>query len=145
MAQGISVRNLVINLIRNERGRTGSNAPVDEVSEDNSYNGKYPVDRLRAYADEEKDKEVQICYICCGIEMVYGFKGTDQVFLKPRHYITEDSFSLGDGKRHQWNVYWHNEDVNGNLHAVKLIKDMEGNLIYENPGLPFNLEAALKR
>mgnify|MGYP001614050432 CR=1 FL=1 len=145
MAHGTSAGNSLINLIRNKIGGAGNDISVDKVLEESSGNGKYPVDALRAYADEEKDKEIQICYLCCGEKSVYGFEGTPQVFLKPRHCITEDSFALGDGKRHQWKVYWHKEDTNGKLHAVKLINGKEGNLIYENPELPFNLEAALTR
>ncbi|MDO8741097.1 MAG: hypothetical protein Q7J54_06000 [Candidatus Woesearchaeota archaeon] len=139
MANGISVVNSVINLIRNKRDRAGSSISVDKVLEESSGNGEYPVDALRAYADEEKDKEIQICYLCRGEKRVYGFGGTPKVFLKPRHHITEYSFGLGDGKGSQWKAYWHMKDTNGKLHAVKLINDKEGNLIYQNPELPFDL------
>ncbi len=87
---------------------------------------KYPIEELGKYVGEE----IIVKSISLGKS-----KPPEKDVLK--NEPNKDFFYLGNEEQYHI-VHWYMEDISGNLSAVRSIEDINGNLIYENPEIPYD-------
>ena len=103
-------------------------------------NTKYPLAELAKHAGEP----IAIQYIAFGEEREYGIEmGVHLMTTPTEEAIIVVEYQGGRESPHHWIVYWDKMVGFGGLEkrcAIKSIRDMAGNIIYENTNLPFDHE-----
>ena len=107
----------------------------DSVLGEEPMNSKYPLDELKKYVGEVikvyqigGESETSVLKFAPGEEFFY-LENDDKFFLKEGE---ESGFHI---------IYWDRTHPNGDgRSAVKLIKDEQGNELYRNDEIPFEVE-----